>query len=48
MTSLSKEQQILVVMRKVLGAIIRDTTPPRGCSTPYLSLRSRTCVSVWP
>lgn len=34
MTSLSKEQQILVVMRKVLGAIIRDTTPPPGLQHP--------------
>jgi hypothetical protein len=34
MDSLSKEQQILVVMRKVLTSIIRDTTPPPGLQHP--------------
>ncbi|MDP1536767.1 MAG: hypothetical protein Q8L95_06245 [Burkholderiales bacterium] len=27
---LSKEQRILRVLRKVLGNIVKDTTPPRG------------------
>ena len=30
MSSQSKEQQILVVMRKVLASIIKDTTPAPG------------------
>lgn len=30
MSSQSKEQQILVVMRKVLASVIKDTTPPPG------------------
>lgn len=31
---LSKEHHILVVMRKVLSSIIRDTTPPPGRPHP--------------
>ena len=31
---LSKEQRILVVMRKVLSSIIKDTTPPPGMRHP--------------
>jgi len=34
MASLSKEQQILIVMRKVLAGIIKDTTPPPGMRHP--------------
>ena len=34
MTSGSKEQQILIVMRKVLASIIKDTTPPAGMRHP--------------
>ena len=34
MTELSKEQEILVVMRKVLASIIKDTTPPPGMKHP--------------
>ncbi len=34
MTELSKEQQILIVMRKVLASIIKDTTPPPGMKHP--------------
>ena len=30
----SKEQRILIVMRKVLSAVIRDTTPPAGMRHP--------------
>ena len=30
MSDSSKEREILRVMRKVLGSIIRDTTPPPG------------------
>ncbi len=32
--SLSKEQQIMVVMRKVLTSIVRETTPPPGMLHP--------------
>ncbi len=31
---LTKEQQIMVAMRKVLSAIIRDTTPAKGQAHP--------------
>jgi hypothetical protein len=34
MTDLSKEQEILIVMRKVLASIIKDTTPPPGMKHP--------------
>jgi hypothetical protein len=34
MTELTKEQQILIVMRKVLGSIVKDTTPPPGMKHP--------------
>jgi len=34
MTESSKEQEILMVMRKVLAAIIKDTTPPPGMRHP--------------
>ncbi|MCG6940185.1 MAG: segregation and condensation protein A [Thiohalocapsa sp.] len=34
MPELSKEQQILIAMRKTLGAIIRDVTPPPGMKHP--------------
>lgn len=34
MTELSKEQEILMVMRKVLASIIKDTTPPPGMKHP--------------
>ena len=30
MPELTKEQRILITMRKVLGSIIKDTTPPPG------------------
>jgi hypothetical protein len=30
----SKEREILMVMRKVLGAVVRDTTPAPGCKHP--------------
>ena len=30
----SKEQRILIVMRKVLAAVVRDTTPPSGMRHP--------------
>jgi hypothetical protein len=32
--SLSKEQQVMVMMRKILGAVIRDTTPQPGMKQP--------------
>jgi len=34
MVDLTKEQQILIAMRKTLGAIIRDVTPPPGMKHP--------------
>lgn len=34
MPDLSQEQQILIAMRKTLGAIIRDVTPPPGMKHP--------------
>jgi hypothetical protein len=34
MTESTKEQEILMVMRKVLAAIIKDTTPPPGMKHP--------------
>jgi hypothetical protein len=34
MHELSKEQQILIAMRKTLSAIIRDVTPPPGMRHP--------------
>lgn len=32
--SLSKEQQIMVIMRKVLGSVVRETTPQPGHRHP--------------
>jgi hypothetical protein len=34
MTEMTKEQEILMVMRKVLASIIKDTTPPPGMKHP--------------
>lgn len=34
MTDLSKEQQVLMAMRKTLAAIIKDVTPPPGMRHP--------------
>ncbi len=34
MHELTKEQQILIAMRKTLSAIIRDVTPPPGMRHP--------------
>ena len=34
MSELTKEQQILIAMRKTLSAIIRDVTPPPGMKHP--------------
>jgi len=34
MTELTKEQQILIAMRKTLSAIIKDVTPPPGMRHP--------------
>jgi hypothetical protein len=34
MTELTKEQQILIAMRKTLTAIIKDVTPPPGMKHP--------------
>ncbi len=34
MTELTKEQTILIAMRKTLSAIVRDVTPPPGMRHP--------------
>ena len=34
MTSFSKEQRILIVMRKVLASIVKETTPAPGLRHP--------------
>ena len=34
MSEQTKEQEILMVMRKVLASIIKDTTPPPGMKHP--------------
>ncbi|MCG8427762.1 MAG: segregation and condensation protein A [Chromatiales bacterium] len=34
MSDSSKEREILMVMRKVLGNIVKDTTPPPGTKHP--------------
>jgi hypothetical protein len=34
MSELTKEQQILIAMRKTLASIIRDVTPPPGMKHP--------------
>jgi hypothetical protein len=34
MSDLTKEQQILIAMRKTLAAIIKDVTPPPGMKHP--------------
>jgi hypothetical protein len=34
MQDLSKEQQILIAMRKTLSAVIKDITPPPGMKHP--------------
>ena len=39
----SKEQQILMVMRKTLAAVIKDVTPPPGMKHP---LKERTIEDV--
>lgn len=43
MQDLSKEQRILVAMRKTLAAIIKDVTPPPGMKHP---LSDRTIEDV--
>ncbi len=43
MQELSKEQRILVAMRKTLAAIIKDVTPPPGMKHP---LSDRTIEDV--
>ncbi|WP_133512720.1 segregation and condensation protein A [Candidatus Thiosymbion oneisti] len=34
MSELTKEQQILIAMRKTLAAVIKDVTPPPGMKHP--------------
>lgn len=43
MPDLTKEQQILIAMRKTLAAIIKDVTPPAGMRHP---LSDETIVDV--
>lgn len=49
MSDLSKEQQILIAMRKTLSAVIKDVTPPPGMRHP-LSERTigdvRACLTL--
>ncbi|MEA3276276.1 MAG: segregation and condensation protein A [Pseudomonadota bacterium] len=49
MSELSKEQQILIAMRKTLAAVIKDVTPPPGMKHP-LSERTiddvRQCLAL--
>jgi hypothetical protein len=35
MSELTIEQRILIAMRKTLGAVIRDVTPPAGMRHPF-------------
>ena len=35
MSELTIEQRILIAMRKTLGAVIRDVTPPAGMRYPF-------------
>ncbi len=35
MSELTVEQRILIAMRKTLGAVIRDVTPPTGMRHPF-------------
>jgi len=35
MSELTVEQRILIAMRKTLGAIIKDVTPPAGMRHPF-------------
>ena len=35
MPELTKEQQILIAMRKTLAAVIKDVTPPPGMKHPF-------------
>jgi hypothetical protein len=35
MSELTVEQRILIAMRKTLGAVIRDVTPPAGMRHPF-------------
>ena len=35
MQELTKEQQILIAMRKTLAAVIKDVTPPPGMKHPF-------------
>lgn len=43
MAELTKEQQILIAMRKTLAAVIKDVTPPPGMKHP---LSERTITDV--
>lgn len=49
MSELSKEQQVLVAMRKTLAAVVKDVTPPPGMKHP-LSDRTigdvRACLTL--
>jgi hypothetical protein len=46
MKNLSKEQQILIAMRRTLTAFIRDVTPRRGCGIPCRRAPSRMCANA--
>ncbi|QIK37993.1 segregation and condensation protein A [Caldichromatium japonicum] len=49
MTELTKEQEILIAMRKALTAIIRDVTPQPGMRHPFSDAtieQVRTCLGM--
>ncbi len=37
MAERSKEQEVLTIMRQILGAVVRETTPPAGMRHPLSS-----------
>jgi hypothetical protein len=47
MTDLSKEQHIMIAMRKTLTAIVKDVTPPPGMRHPLSDATISRCASVW-
>ena len=41
MQELTKEQQILIAMRKTMAAMIKDVTPPPGMKHPFSEATTR-------
>lgn len=49
MPELTKEQQILIAMRKTLAAVIKDVTPPPGMKHPFSEATTqdvRNCLAL--